>query len=106
MTRVIVFVVLTLAVSPTIQAQSVSASRAHDLATTYMAQHISLCGIVENPISRSTHWEVPIRVGQAYEPAGAIRVEKRTGRVSYPHHPDATPESLAAWEKSLEKRHK
>ena len=86
--------------------ESISSQRAHDLATTYMMQYISLCGIVDDPISRSTHWEVPIRIGQAYQPAGAIRVDKGTGAVSYPHHPTSTPQSLAAWGKSLEKRHK
>jgi hypothetical protein len=106
MTRVIVFAVLAVALSLTAQAQSISAARAHDLATTYMAQHISLCGIVEQAVSRSTYWDLPIRIGQAYQSAGSIRVDKRTGVVSYPHHPDATPQSLAAWEKSLEKRHK
>src|SRR5205807_10292092 len=88
------------------RSRSISSERAHDLATTYMMQYVSLCGIVEDPISRPTDWEVPIRIGQAYQPAGAIRVDKRTGSVSYPHHPTATPQSLAAWEKSLEKRRK
>jgi hypothetical protein len=88
------------------QAEPISSSRAHDLATTYMMQYISLCGVVEAPISRATYWELPIRVGQAAQPAGAIHVDKRSGTVSYPHHPTATPQSLAAWEKSFEKRHK
>jgi hypothetical protein len=87
-------------------AEPITAKRAHDLAATYLLQYISLCGVVEAPISRSTYWELPIRVGQASEPAGAIQVDKRTGRVSYPNHPIATPLSLAAWEKSLEKRGK
>ncbi len=87
-------------------AEAITAERARDLATTYMMQYISLCGAVEDPVSHGTYWELPIRVGQASEPAGAIRVDKRTGSVSYPRHPSATPESLAAWEKSLEKRHK
>jgi hypothetical protein len=61
--------------------EPISSEHAHDLASTYMMQCISLCGIVEDPISRPTHWEVPIRIGQAYQPAGAIRVNKRTGSV-------------------------
>ncbi len=108
MTRVLTAVGIFLALSFTSAArpQPISSERAHDLATTYMMQYLSLCGIVEDPISRPTDWEVPIRIGQAYQPAGAIRVDKRTGSVSYPHHPMATPQSLAAWEKSLENRHK
>ena len=108
MTRILPAVVILLALTFTSAARSeaVSSQRAHDLATTYMMQYISLCGVVDAPISRATYWELPIRVGQAAQLAGAIHVDKRSGRVSYPHHPTATPQSLAAWERSLEKRHK
>jgi hypothetical protein len=109
MSRVLGTVGILLALTFASQArpEGISSQRAHDLATTYMMQYISLCGVVEAPISRATFWELPIRIGQAAQPAGAIHVDKRTGSVSYPHHhPTATPRSLAAWEKSLEKRHK
>jgi hypothetical protein len=108
MTRFVptVVILLTLTFASAARSETVSSQRAHDLATTYMMQYISLCGVVETAIPRDTYWELPIRVGQAAEPAGAIHVDKRSGTVSYPHHPTATPQSLAAWEKSLEKRHK
>ena len=108
MTRVLptVVILLTLTFASAARSATVSSQRAHDLATTYMMQYISLCGIVEEAVARSTYWELPIRVGQGAEPAGAIHVDKRTGLVSYRGHPTATPESLATWEKSLEKRHK
>jgi hypothetical protein len=101
-----VVIIVGLTLTAAAHAEPLSSSRAHDLATTYMMQYISLCGVVEEPVSHRTYWELPIRVGQGAEPAGAIRVDKWTGSVSYTHHPTATPESLAAWEKSLEKRHK
>ena len=108
MTRFIPCVAVVVALSSIgmASAESIPGKRAHDLATTYMMQYISLCGVVEEPISRDTYWELPIGIGQGAEPAGAIRVDKRTGSVSYPHHPTATPQSLAAWEKSLEKPRK
>jgi hypothetical protein len=99
-------VVLALLLSAVTEAQTISAERAHDLATTYMMRYISLCGLVEEAVPRSTYWELPIRVGQGAEPAGAIHVDKRSGIVSYRGHPTATPKSLVDWEKSLEKRRK
>jgi hypothetical protein len=100
------WLLLALSFTAVTRAEPITPSRAHDLATTYMMQCISLCGVVEAPISRAAYWELPIRVGQAAQPAGAIHVDKRSGTVSYRHHPTATPQSLAAWEKSLENRHK
>jgi len=105
-TLLTVGILIALAFTAVAHTERISSSRAHDLATTYMMQYISLCGVVEAPISRATYWELPIRVGQAAQPAGAIQVDKRSGTVSYPQHPTAPPQSLAAWEKSLEKRHK
>jgi hypothetical protein len=99
-------ILLALCFNSTARPEPISDQRAHDLATTYMMQYISLCGVVEAPISRTTFWELPVRIGQAAQPTGAIQVDKRSGTVSYPQHPTATPQSLAAWEKSLEKRHK
>jgi hypothetical protein len=99
-------ILLALTFASAARPEGISSQRAYDLATTYMMQYISLCGVVEAPISRGTFWELPIRIGQAAQSAGVIHVDKRTGSVSYPPHPTATLQSLAAWEKSLEKRHK
>src|SRR5207248_10120262 len=102
----IIVTLIAFAVTAVAHIDRIDSSRSHDLATTYIMQYISLCGVVEAPISRATYWELPIHVGQAAQPAGAIQVDKRSGTVSYPQRPTATPQSLAAWEKSLEKRHK
>jgi hypothetical protein len=98
------------ALSPVSRASSCAAEidsdRAYALAATYRLRFISLCGASGEPILHANYWEVPIVVGQGAEPAGSIRVDRHTGKVSYRGKPTVTPEYLEAWEKSLEKPHR
>jgi len=82
----------------------ISSDRAYELAALYRCRYISMCGAAGDPIRRSKYWEIPIVTGVGAEPAGRIRVDRRTGLVSYPGHPTATPKQLDAWFNSLGKR--
>jgi len=73
---------------------TVTVERAQQLAGLYMYRFISLCGEAQTPILRRGYWDVPIVTGQAAQPAGSIRVDSRTGSVSYPGQPTVTPKQL------------
>jgi hypothetical protein len=84
-----------------------SAAEAARLAGTYMLFHISGCGWTGPPVARSDHWEVPVFVGIAGKPSGAIHVDRHAGTLSYTWHgksgPTLTPKQL--WNEKYMKTH-
>jgi hypothetical protein len=63
--------------------RTITAEEASRLAVAYTFVHVTGCGGTKVPISRGDHWEVPLRVGVAGAHEGALRIDMRTGTVSY-----------------------
>ena len=79
--------------------RSITAEEASRLAVTYTVVHVTGCGGTEAPISRGDYWEVPLRAGAVGAREGALRVDRRTGTVSYrwrgKAYPIRSPKQLA-----------
>ena len=94
--------------SELIAGSEISQNRAHHLAAGYFARYVSGCGGVEAPVLRGEYWDAPVRFGVAGTLRGSIRVERRSGTVSYrwafQSYPTVSAESLETWTASLKKR--
>jgi hypothetical protein len=88
--------------------RGITAEKASRLATIYTFIHVTGCGSVEAPIARGAHWEVPLRAGVVGARAASLRVDTRTGRVSYrwlgKSYPTRSPKQLAEEERRLTSR--
>jgi hypothetical protein len=88
--------------------RSITAAEASRLAVTYTVVHVTGCGGIEAPISRGDHWEVPLRAGVVGAREGALRIDMRTGSVSYrwrgKAYPTRSPKQLAEEERRLTSR--
>jgi hypothetical protein len=78
-------------------ASEVGADRAWKLASMYYHRHVSGCGGVGDVVARGKYWDAPVHFGFAGEFQGYIRVNRRTGTVSYSGHPTVSAQSLDDW---------
>jgi len=78
----------------TAASSEISAERAWHLAATYYHRYVSGCGGVGEVVARGNYWDAPVHFGYAGTFRGYIRVDRRTGTVSYSGHPTVSAQSL------------
>ena len=91
--------------APTAPSTAITADRAWHLAARYYSRHVSGCGGVGPVVLRGDYWDALVHFGYAGTLRGSIRVDRRTGSVSYGGYPTVSAQSLDSWFASATKRH-
>lgn len=89
---------------PTPGVAKITAIRASNLAQTYYMRYLGGHGGLGPVVQHETYWLAPVYLGPARTPNGSIRVDSRTGTVSYSSHPTVSAKSLDSWFATVTKR--
>jgi hypothetical protein len=74
-----------------IGSEGVTRQQAELLAEVYFFSEVNGCGGPDSPHKRGRDWIVPVRIGPAGAPAGALRISGSSGAVSYKGYPTLLP---------------
>jgi hypothetical protein len=88
------------------QTPPLTADRVQVLAAAYAHRFICICAIADQPMRHADYWEIPINTSSLGHSSGLVRIDRRTGEVSYPGERSASIGEIEAWLKEARKRKK
>jgi hypothetical protein len=109
--RLSIFLIVVLLASALLEARGaeIARDRAGQIAQWYFVRYFNEgCGGAGDAVLRGDYWECVVVIGYAATPSGIVRINRRTGRVSYrgPYllKPSTSAESLERWARSYGQR--
>jgi hypothetical protein len=83
----------------TVGKDGITQHQAELLAKIYMLSELGACGATSTAERTDSAWLVPVRLGVGGREAGAIRVDRFSAAISYPHYPTRYPKDFAREER-------
>jgi len=88
----------------TARSSPLTAEHVRLLATAYAHRFICGCAVADRPIWHGDYWEIPIDTADIARSTASIRIDRRTGEVSYPGQPSVGVGQIEQWLKERKKK--
>lgn len=79
------------------RSRPLTAEHVQVLATAYAHRFICVCAVADRPIWHGDYWEIPIDTADISRSTASIRIDRRTGEISYPGQPSVGVGEVEQW---------